>query len=584
MFMNTNNFIISVLRPYHKYLFIALVSQIISTLCITGQPYIIKIIIDLMTRSRSIESIFYIKIFAIILVLNILFMRSSGIFFEKILTINFIPKVKQEIYMQVIKKLFKHSLNFYSNNLCGSLVSKINDIAEGIIGILNILIDKFLITFLVLISSISAIQLVNYKYTVIIILWAFIFIFISYKLANRIKILSRSSSLERSKLTGGLTDIISNMQDVKLFTNYILEYNNILSLIFRSSKANISRDWYNIKLLIIQAISFLTLTITYTSFLVADYTNNNITAGDFSLALGIAFIVMDNLSGLSRSFHRLMELFGNVSQGIDNLFIKEEVVDKDNDSNLFVKSGEIYYKNVSFKYDNSLKLFSDLNLKIEGGSKVGLVGYSGGGKSTFIKLLLRYYDVQSGSIEIDKQNIAEITQKSLHQSISILPQEISLFHRNIMENIRYGNINANDEEVFKAAKEANIHDFILTLENGYDTMVGERGIKLSGGQRQRIAIARCILKNAPILILDEATSHLDSTSEKLIQLALHNLIKDKTAIIIAHRISTVMGLDRILVFDNGVIVEDGKHSELIKNNNIYSKLWQTQIDGFFIGK
>lgn len=582
--MNTNNFIISVLRPYHKYLFIALVSQIISTLCITGQPYIIKIIIDLMTRSRSIESIFYIKIFAIILVLNILFMRSSGIFFEKILTINFIPKVKQEIYMQVIKKLFKHSLNFYSNNLCGSLVSKINDIAEGIIGILNILIDKFLITFLVLISSISAIQLVNYKYTVIIILWAFIFIFISYKLANRIKILSRSSSLERSKLTGGLTDIISNMQDVKLFTNYILEYNNILSLIFRSSKANISRDWYNIKLLIIQAISFLTLTITYTSFLVADYTNNNITAGDFSLALGIAFIVMDNLSGLSRSFHRLMELFGNVSQGIDNLFIKEEVVDKDNDSNLFVKSGEIYYKNVSFKYDNSLKLFSDLNLKIEGGSKVGLVGYSGGGKSTFIKLLLRYYDVQSGSIEIDKQNIAEITQKSLHQSISILPQEISLFHRNIMENIRYGNINANDEEVFKAAKEANIHDFILTLENGYDTMVGERGIKLSGGQRQRIAIARCILKNAPILILDEATSHLDSTSEKLIQLALHNLIKDKTAIIIAHRISTVMGLDRILVFDNGVIVEDGKHSELIKNNNIYSKLWQTQIDGFFIGK
>lgn len=582
--MNTNNFIISVLRPYHKYLFIALVFQIISTLCITGQPYIIKIIIDLMTGSRSIESIFYIKIFAITLVLNILFMRSSGIFFEKILTINFIPKVKQEIYMQVIKKLFKHSLNFYSNNLCGSLVNKINDIAEGIIGILNILIDKFLITFLVLISSISAIQLVNYKYTVIIILWAFIFIFISYKLANRIKILSRSSSIERSKLTGGLTDIISNMQDVKLFTNYILEYNNILSLIFRSSKANISRDWYNIKLLIIQAISFLTLTIIYTSFLVADYTNNNITAGDFSLALGIAFIVMDNLSGLSRSFHRLMELFGNVSQGIDNLFIKEEVVDKDNDSNLFVKSGEIYYKNVSFKYDNSLKLFSDLNLKIEGGSKVGLVGYSGGGKSTFIKLLLRYYDIQYGSIEIDKQNIAEFTQKSLHQSISILPQEISLFHRNIMENIRYGNINANDEEVFKAAKEANIHDFILTLENGYDTMVGERGIKLSGGQRQRIAIARCILKNAPILILDEATSHLDSTSEKLIQVALHNLMKDKTAIIIAHRISTVMGLDRILVFDNGVIVEDGKHSELIKNNNIYSKLWQTQIDGFFIGK
>jgi ATP-binding cassette subfamily B protein len=582
--MNANNFIISILRRYYKYLFIALIFQSIVTFSITGQAYIIKVIIDLMIGSVSIESMHQIKIFAIILILNILVMRFSGIFFEKIFTINFIPKVKQEIQIRVIQKLFKHSLNFYSNNFCGSLVSKINDVVDGIIGILSVLVDKFLITLLVLVSSISTIHLVNYKYTTMIILWAGIFIFISYKSAYRIKTLSKFASLQRSKVTGVLTDVVSNMQDVKLFTNYTLEYNNILALIFTSAEANILRDWYYIRLLIIQAIAFLILIITYTSFLLLDYTDNIITAGDFSLALGIAFIVIDTLSGLSRSFYRFMEFFGNVSQGLDDLFVKEDVLDKNNAINFIVQSGEIYYKNIDFQYDNSLKLFSNLNLKINAGSKVALVGNSGGGKSTFIKLLLRYYDVQSGSIEIDKQNISEITQESLHKSISVIPQEISLFHRNIIENIRYGNPKATDEEVFQAAREANIHDFILTLENGYNTLVGERGVKLSGGQRQRIAIARSILKNAPILLFDEATSHLDSISEKLIQAALHNLMKNKTTIIIAHRISTIMALDRILVFDNGVIVEDGTHEQLLNNSKIYSKLWQTQIDGFLVNK
>jgi ATP-binding cassette subfamily B protein len=582
--MNPNNFIISIVRPYHKYLLIVLIFQTIGTLCITGQAYIIKIIIDLMTGYRSTESIFHIKLFAVIFVVNILIIRSSNIFFETILTINFLPKIKQEIQMQVIRKLFKHSLNFYSNNFCGSLVSKINDIADGIIGLINVLIDRFLITFLVLVSSISTIQLVGSKYTIIIVLWVSIFILISYKLSYHIKILAKASSLERSRVTGIFTDVISNMQDVRLFTNYRLEYNNILTLICRSNEANMLRDWYYIKLLIIQAISFLTLIIVYTSFLVKDYTNNDITAGDFSLVIGILLIIVDNLSGLSRNFYRFIEFFGNIAQGLDNFFIKEEVIDKDGAANILIKSGEIYYKNVNFKYNNSSKLFSNINLKIKGGSKVALVGYSGGGKSSFIKLLLRYYDLHSGSIEIDQQNISEITQDSLHKSISVIPQDISLFHRNIMENIRYGDPDANDEEVFEAARKANIHDFILTLENGYNSLVGERGVKLSGGQRQRIAIARSILKNAPILILDEATSHLDSISERLIQSSLYNLMKDKTTIVIAHRISTIMNLDRILVFDNGVIVEDGTHEDLVNNSKIYSKLWHTQIDGFFIDK
>jgi ATP-binding cassette subfamily B protein len=238
-------------------------------------------------------------------------------------------------------------------------------------------------------------------------------------------------------------------------------------------------------------------------------------------------------------------------------------------------------RNVDFAYENSLPVLKKFNLKISPGEKAALIGPSGGGKSTIVKLLLRFTDIQNGQILIDGQNIAQVTQESLRANIALVPQEPILFHRSLLENIRYGKPKATEKEVIAAAKLAHAHEFISKVSEGYDTYVGERGIKLSGGERQRIAIARAILKNAPVLILDEATSSLDSESELYIQDALKKLMLGKTVIVIAHRLSTIMQMDRIIVLENGKVTEEGKHEELLKmEQGTYQKLWGIQAGGF----
>jgi len=245
-----------------------------------------------------------------------------------------------------------------------------------------------------------------------------------------------------------------------------------------------------------------------------------------------------------------------------------------------IKMKQITFDHVKFHYKGTEPLFQDKSIEIKAGQKVGLVGYSGGGKSTFVHLILRLYDVTDGTILIDGQNIKSVTQDSLRENIAMIPQDPSLFHRSLIENIRYGRIDATDAEVVEAAAKAHAHEFIERLPQGYDSLVGERGVKLSGGQRQRIAIARAILKNAPILILDEATSQLDSVTENLIQDSLWELMQNKTTVVIAHRLSILLHMDHILVFDKGKIVEDGTHSKLLAKGRLYKNLWDAQVGGF----
>ena len=247
---------------------------------------------------------------------------------------------------------------------------------------------------------------------------------------------------------------------------------------------------------------------------------------------------------------------------------------------LKVTQGKIQFQKVHFQYPNTDPLFSNKSLTIQHGQRIGLVGYSGSGKTTFVNLILRLFDLQSGHILIDGQDIAKVTQTSLRNALTFIPQEPSLFHRSLMENIRFGRPNATDEQVIAAAKQAHAHEFITTLPKGYDTLVGERGIKISGGQRQRIAIARAILKNAPILLLDEATSALDSFTEGQIQESFFSLMEGKTTIVIAHRLSTLLNMDRILVMAQGKIVEDGNHEDLLKKSGLYQSLWEAQVGGF----
>lgn len=323
----------------------------------------------------------------------------------------------------------------------------------------------------------------------------------------------------------------------------------------------------------IYAISFLI-------FLVHLHSQKLITAGDFALVFMVNFKIVDRMFELSQNLRDFITNWGSVDQALVILDDTPEIQDAPSATVLKVTQGQIIFNKVKFNYKSTERLFQDISVTITPGQKVGLVGYSGGGKSTFVNLILRLYDAIDGSILIDGQNIKDVTQDSLHENIGMIPQDPSLFHRSLFENIRYGKITASDDEVIKASKLANAHEFITKFPHGYKSLVGDRGVKLSGGQRQRIAIARAFLKNSPILILDEATSQLDSVTENVIQSSLWELMQGKTTIVIAHRLSTLLQMDRILVFDDGKIIEDGTHQELLSKDTIYKTLWDAQVGGF----
>jgi ATP-binding cassette subfamily B protein len=298
------------------------------------------------------------------------------------------------------------------------------------------------------------------------------------------------------------------------------------------------------------------------------------------MAASLGLLVIEQARGLSRKFLEFFEYLGNVADGVGIIVRPHEVLDSPGAGALAVTRGEIRIEGIHFAYTPGHPVFSGLDLVIRPHEKVGFVGFSGSGKSTLVNLVLRLFELQDGRILIDGQDIRDVTQESLRAAIAMIPQDPMLFHRTLMENIRYGRLEASDDEVREAARQAHAHEFIAATEEGYASLVGERGVKLSGGQRQRIALARAILKDAPILLLDEATSALDSVTERSIQDSLERLMREKTVVVIAHRLSTLAHLDRIVVFHEGRIVEDGRHAELLARNGHYARLWSMQAGGF----
>jgi ABC-type multidrug transport system fused ATPase/permease subunit len=307
--------------------------------------------------------------------------------------------------------------------------------------------------------------------------------------------------------------------------------------------------------------------------------HGRISAGDVVLVITIIFRIESLLQNLGSNVNRASNLWGAIAESLKEIVEPHEIPDRRNAGLLRVSKGAVDFSGVEFSYPE-MKVFENFTLHIPPGQRVGLVGRSGSGKSTLTRLLLHHHEIQSGVITIDKTDIAGVTQDSLRRAISIVPQEPLLFHRTIADNIAYGRPDAKRDEIVNAAKLAQADAFIMRLVGGYESTVGERGIKLSGGERQRIVIARAILKNAPILLLDEATSALDSESEIEIQKALHKLMEAKTVIAIAHRLSTLREMDRIIVLDRGKIVEDGTHESLLKNRGVYAGLWAHQAGGF----
>jgi ATP-binding cassette subfamily B protein len=380
--------------------------------------------------------------------------------------------------------------------------------------------------------------------------------------------------------TAALADAIGNHATIQLFSGAQHEQERFSGAVWRWRAAT-RRSWLTDEVIWgIQGLLMIGINVGLLYGAVHYWQQGLLVVGDFVLIQVYLFGTFERLMSINRELRRLYDMFADAGEMIEILETPHDVRDGRGAQALNVTAGAVVFEDVNFRFEGGNAVLTNFNLSIRPGEKVALAGPSGAGKSTVTKLLLRLYDVQEGAIRIDGEDIADVSQDSLRDAIAFVPQEPILFHRTLLENIRYGRRTASDQAVMEAAKKAHCHEFISALPGGYQTYVGERGIKLSGGERQRVAIARAILKDAPILVLDEATSNLDSESEALIRDALEVLMQGKTVVVIAHRLSTIMKMDRIVVIEAGQVVAEGTHQELIRRDGLYRKLWSIQAGGF----
>lgn len=496
----------------------------------------------------------------------------------------FIPVVINSVIGKVMDHVLGKSNKFYQDNLSGKISRQITNLADGIEILISRIAPNFLRGASLLLAAFIAAYSVNSIFYFILVVWFIFFASASIMMSRKLISLSDVQAKEESIVIGELVDSLSNQSNVRNFSRKSYENSRMIPFLCNQQKAYTATHFYSFIMHSIQGGLIAIMMASSACFLIYLYSKNLVAIGDFALILGLSMETGHMMWFTMSEVDEFNKAVGRCKQSLISLMIHCEIQDKLDAVSLKCNSGQITFNNVKFHYDGTEPLFQNKSIAIKAGQKVGLVGYSGGGKSTFVNLILRLYDVTDGAILIDDQDICNVTQDSLRAKIAMIPQDPSLFHRTLMENIRYGKTNASDDEVIEAAKKAHAHEFISKLPQGYDSLVGERGVKLSGGQRQRIAIARAILKNAPILILDEATSQLDSVTESNIQESLWELMQDKTTIVIAHRLSTLLHMDRILVFDQGKILEDGTHQELLDKNGMYKTLWNAQVGGFLPDK
>lgn len=494
------------------------------------------------------------------------------------LYIKTIPQIKAQVIEELYDYVQHHSHAFFQDKLAGEIAGRITEGSRSLEMIFVHLNEEILRKFSTIIFAFIAIYLVNKTIASIFLTWLVVFISISLYFARNIHHYSEIYSHNKAIISGKLVDAIANISVVRMFTSYKFERKYLREQTRQAINSNKNMLWFMFKLKYALWVSGTIMIVTMIYHIIALKASGIITIGQCVLIITICITIAEDIWDLTKEFGDVFEQMGSFSQTI-SLLEQYKITDAKDAKNLIIKEPSIEFQNVTFYYQNKKNVFCNESIKIKPYQKVGLAGFSGSGKTTFTNLIARLFDIESGKILIDNQDIKEVTQESLRKNISIIPQEPILFHRSIIENIKYGSEDATEEQVISSAKAAYIHDFIIKLPEGYNTICGERGANLSGGQRQRIVIARALLKNAPIVILDEATSSLDNLTELLIQKSLRKLMKGKTVLVIAHRLSTLLTMDRILVFDNGHIVEDGTHDQLKEGGKLYQQLWEAQRDG-----
>eukprot|EP01132_Coremiostelium_polycephalum_P002983 gene2983-3724_t len=567
------------IKPYRWFYALMFIPPILSSVYPFASKYSFKLLIDILAKVDP--NLGYQDLW-----IPITLFLGSSLLLEiawragQVISWKSLPYVRRSFLLQTYNYVQHHDYHYFQNNFTGIITSKIKGILNGYDRLWAEIHHGFALIVLKVIVKLALLIVVNAKLGGFLLLWSACFFTIMYTLSQKIERLAYAESESQHSLIGKISDKIMNMTSIFSFATQKHE--------LRLLDQHISEDFipkqirfyqYDFKIQVIGGILYLvkfTFIIFYTIHLTM---HGIISVGSFAYILGLTLDLSEDLWNATVSFQDFLSKLGDLKSAFAILYTPQNQRDLPEAKPLQITHPKIEFRKVHFSYAKQEIVFNDLNLIIEPGEKVGVVGYSGAGKSSLIHLLLRYFSYNAGEILIDGHNINQITQESLRQQIAVIPQDTMLFHRTLLDNLRYGNLAASEEEIIEACKQAYVHDFIMSLPQQYQTYAGERGLRLSGGQRQRIAIARAILKKAPILLLDEATSALDSHTEQLIQKSLDRLISDKsqTVIAIAHRLSTLKHMDRIIVLNQGNILEQGTHEMLLQQEqSLYSKLWKLQ--------
>jgi ATP-binding cassette subfamily B protein len=576
---NLRQFLWHCTKPHRKVVAFIICTGVIDAvfLNLLG-PYCLKRIIDALveasTGPQAITSILMSSVIYVFLWLGVL----SNLRVTDWLRMRLLPAVRQTIILHLFQHLKRHSTRMFQDNFAGDLSNKIFDVTDGGTTILERL-DQAFTCCASLVIALLAMYLLHPAFAVILLIWGSFFFGLSMRFLGKISGLSFAYSEHNSRLVGRVVDSVSNIANVRMFAGHTHEQAYVGRMVDTNVRDLRALHQAVLKMRIVQDALMIVFVCALLGTAVYLFQAGSLTVGDFAMLMSVAVTSFQIIWYLADQFVNFTEAWGKCEQGLSVIAAPHDVVDTPTAAPLCLKGGRIEFEDVKFLFQPDRPIFEDKSVIIEAGQKVGLVGASGSGKSTFVNLILRNFDLDGGRILIDGQDIANVTQDTLRSAIAMIAQDTSLFHRSLMENIRYGRLDATDDEVIDAARLACCDEFIETLPEQYQTLVGDRGVKLSGGQRQRISIARAILKDAPILILDEATSALDTHTEYQIQQALHALMDTRTTIVIAHRLSTLVEMDRILVFRDGRIIEDGAPGVLASGNGAFAEMWRLQAQG-----
>jgi len=575
------SFVWQSVRPYKLFLLLILILSTIWSLEAILWPYILRLVVDGLTEFQdNREAVWTVLQWPITLAIALWVGTDIGTSAQGFLVAWLVPKMEAEVRMNVFDHVQKHSPAYFNKNFAGTLTNKIADLTGEVTSIWGQLISVFVPFIGAFVLATLFFFQVRPIFAVLIFIWMVLHILISLFFARYSAHYEQIHGETRSDLYGKIVDSLTNNMTVNLFFRFVDEFKTVSLFQQRERTAHSQSARVTQYLqIVLSALTFLVGGLLINGLMFHFWGQGAVSTGEVVQVFSTSTNIMMLLFGLSSSIPALFGSMGMAMQALTLLEAPQDVLDSQEAKPLVVTNGEIVFENVSFQYGQK-GLFENKSIVIKGGEKVGVVGFTGAGKTTFVNLILRFYPLKSGKICIDGQDISEVTLESLRSQIALVPQDPILFHRTIKENIRYGRLDATDQEVEEASKAAHCDNFIERFSEGYETVVGERGTALSSGERQRIAIARAMLSKAPILILDEATSSQDSITEKYIQEGFEKLMQKRTAIVIAHRLSTLKKMDRIVVFEKGKIVEEGNHQDLISQHGPYAHMWDVQAGGF----